>query len=238
MGSRTREQSPEPPRRPQGQKHLTGEAGLKAELQVPAAVTMTFGWTLLFLPPLLPCPLSHCTHGPQSGFQTNKSKWRFRSLLTSDGTSEVRWKRKLILKDGSHRRHPFQRRRRRWGPGPGGTTPVPRWWAPTGGPSCPLPGPRTSPPRMHRPSAGGGRHSSRGAPEERGRPGAGRALHSLCVPTKQDPVTPGAALSVHPCVKQPHKQPDSELLDSSEPFPPGHHPALGAFFVTAAEVST
>lgn len=145
MGSRTREQSPEPPRRPQGQKHLTGEAGLKAELQVPAAVTVTFGWTLLFLPPLLPCPLSHCTHGPQSGFQTNKSKWRFRSLLTSDGTSEVRWKRKLILKDGSHRRHPFQRRRRRWGPGPGGTTPVPRWWAPTGGPSCPLPGPRTSP---------------------------------------------------------------------------------------------
>lgn len=190
MGSRTREQSPEPPRRPQGQKHLTGEAGLKAELQVPAAVTVTFGWTLLFLPPLLPCPLSHCTHGPQSGFQTNKSKWRFRSLLTkrrdlgSSLEEEVNSERRLASPAS------FPEEAAALGPRPRRHYPC----APLVGSHwrALLPAARAQdlPPRMHRPSAGGGRHSSRGAPEERGRPGAGRALHSLCGSHKARPRDP------------------------------------------------
>lgn len=202
MGSRTREQSPEPPRRPQGQKHLTGEAGLKAELQVPAAVTVTFGWTLLFLPPLLPCPLSHCTHGPQSGFQTNKSKWRFRSLLTkrrdlgSSLEEEVNSERRLASPAS------FPEEAAALGPRPRRHYPC----APLVGSHwrALLPAARAQdlPPADAPPVSRRRRDTlTEGPGRNVGGPVRGGLFTVYVVPIKHDPVTPGAALSVHPLRK-------------------------------------
>lgn len=78
---------------------------------------------------------------------------------------------------------------------------MPRWWAPTGGPSCPLPGPRTSPRGCTARQQEAGDTLTEGPWRNLGGPVRGGLFTVYVVPIKQDPVTPGAALSVHPLRK-------------------------------------